>query len=108
MTVLKAYDSGAAYDYSQCHDDWQEAGQVFEVEGKPIVGVTYTWPFVITKDRGGCLHQIEEHPSTWEERYWGVFEDRGSRAALIAGVDAAIAYAKEKGYELDDWLTGGK
>lgn len=103
MGVLKAYDSGEAYDYSQCHDDWQKAGQVFEVEGKPIVGVTYTWPFVITKDRGGSLHQIEEHPSTWEE--WAG-ESTDSRAALAAGVDAAIEYAKEKGYELDDWLTG--
>ena len=105
MEVLKAYDASMAYDSSQCHDDWQEAGQVFEVEGKPIVGVTYTWPFVITKDRGGCLHQIEEHPSTWEE-WKGEAVDK--RAALAAGVDAAIAYAKEKGYELDDWITGGK
>ena len=43
-----------AYDASQCYVD---TGDVLHVPSENVVGVSYTWPFAITDERGD-LHGV--------------------------------------------------
>jgi hypothetical protein len=105
VTVLTADSGREAYDNCQCDDDWAKTGLVFEITGAPVVGVTGAWPFVVTASRGKdkSLHTTDMHPRDWNEREAGA--TREQHAVLVAGVDAAIAYAKSKGYPLAAWAA---
>ena len=104
MIKLTAIDGWDAYNSCMAEDEWQEAGQIFEVEGRPVIGVTYTWPFVVTKDRAEQLHTITGHPRDWPLDKLFTAEER---EALSVGVDRAIEEAKKRGYPLDDWVKHG-
>jgi hypothetical protein len=99
MTIHTFYDSGDAYDATQCREDIK-TGDTLLIPGddsrtKTIIGLAWTWPLAITAETGH-LH------SALPGEFHNVLLDAGISDDQLA---TAVAVAREHGAPLIPDLT---
>lgn len=97
MTIHKFDYTGSAYDATQCDESIKD-GDILLIESEGVVGLAWTWPVAVTKEKGQ-LHSMAENGSVVR-----VAADAGW---TVEQVKAAISLAREKGFEVhstfDKW-----
>lgn len=90
MKTHRFGSTGEAYDDCQCDENIKD-GDTLVIRSERVVGVADTWPFAVTKEHGS-LHALSNDATP---------ELIGkNKPALAEGWIAAVAKAKELGYEL--------
>lgn len=87
------YDSGEAYDNTQCRDDIAK-GDLLLIEREGIVGIAYVWPFAVTANYGK-LHGCTDFAAITND-------DRRSGWDWEPSITAAKKLAVEKGFPVVD------
>lgn len=70
-----------AYDASQCDED-VSTGDILIIASEQVVGISYTWPFAVTKEAGG-LHGVLVDDEEGR-KFWKSFSESIAQAKAIA------------------------